>query len=73
MNFFPIIYDLFEAIIKFASTLWTWLFSPHSFGLKLPLLGIDWAFEFSVFGILLGGGFVILIGLALVKYFVPVA
>lgn len=73
MNFFPVLYDLFDAIIKFANTLWTWLFTSHTFGFKLPLLGIDYSFDFSVFGILIGGGFIILIGLALVKYFVPVA
>lgn len=73
MNFFPVLYDLFEALIKFASTLWDWLFTPHTVPFKLAILGIDLTFEFSVFGILLGGGFIILIGLALVKYFVPVA
>lgn len=73
MNFFPVLYNLFEALIEFASTLWDWLFAVHSVGLKLPVLGIDWTFEFSTFGILLGGGFVVLIGLALVKYFVPTA
>lgn len=73
MNFFPVLYDLFEALIKFASILWDWLFTPHTFGFKIDFLNIDLSFDFSVFGVLLGGGFIILIGLALVKYFVPVA
>lgn len=66
------LWDFVMTLMQGMSAVWSWLNTAQYIGLKIDLLGIDWGISFIPM-YLTGGVLIVLLGLALIKTFIPVA